>query len=86
MQTEIDYKFVCAGPIASFLILKTSLKTVMIAGGFFMMLGFACSAFVESLEMLYVTHGIIAGFTLFLVYFLFRIMLLKSLKILVLRS
>lgn len=57
-----------SGPIASFLTDRYGCRKVSIVGGILSAAGFVMSAFSNSMEMLFVTFGILAGFGLSLCY------------------
>lgn len=57
-----------SGPIASFLTDRYGCRKVTIAGSILACLGFVLSAFSTSMEMLFLTFGILAGFGLSLCY------------------
>lgn len=57
-----------SGPVASFLTDRYGCRKVTIAGSILASLGFFISAFVDSMEMLFFTFGILAGFGLSLCY------------------
>lgn len=57
-----------SGPVASFLTDRYGCRKVTIAGSILACLGFVMSAFTTSMEMLFLTFGILAGFGLSLCY------------------
>lgn len=57
-----------SGPIASFLTDRYGCRKVTIAGSILACIGFVLSAFSNSMEMLFLTFGILAGFGLSLCY------------------
>lgn len=57
-----------SGPVASFLTDRYGCRRVTIAGSILASLGFFISAFIETMEMLFLTFGILAGFGLSLCY------------------
>lgn len=57
-----------SGPVASFLTDRFGCRCVTIAGALMASAGFIASAFTNSLEMLFITFGVIAGFGLSLCY------------------
>ncbi|XP_065222500.1 uncharacterized protein LOC135847046 [Planococcus citri] len=57
-----------SGPFASYLTDRYGCRKVSIVGGMLAALGFIISAFIESIEMLYLTFGILSGFGLSLCY------------------
>ena len=56
------------GPIASALTNRYGCRPVCMMGGFIAGVGLICSAFVNSIEMLCFTFGIVSGFGLSMVY------------------
>lgn len=57
-----------SGPFASYLTDRYGCRKVSIAGGILAALGFVISAFIDSIEMLFFTFGILSGFGLSLCY------------------
>ncbi|XP_055634736.1 uncharacterized protein LOC129774801 [Toxorhynchites rutilus septentrionalis] len=57
-----------SGPVASFLTDRYGCRNVTIVGSILASAGFAISAYVDSVEMLYLTFGVLAGFGLSLCY------------------
>lgn len=57
-----------SGPIASYLTDRYGCRKVTIVGAIFAAIGFLLSAISESMEMLFITFGVIAGFGLSLCY------------------
>uniref|UniRef100_A0A8D8ISM4 Monocarboxylate transporter 12 n=2 Tax=Culex pipiens TaxID=7175 RepID=A0A8D8ISM4_CULPI len=57
-----------SGPIASFLTDRYGCRNVTIVGSILASLGFALSAYANTIEMLYLTFGVLAGFGLSLCY------------------
>lgn len=57
-----------SGPVASFLTDRYGCRNVTIVGSILASAGFAISAYVDSVEMLYFTFGVLAGFGLSLCY------------------
>ncbi|XP_034248807.1 uncharacterized protein LOC117649820 isoform X2 [Thrips palmi] len=57
-----------SGPVASFLTDRFGCRCVTIAGALMASAGFIASSFTNSLEMLFITFGVIAGFGLSLCY------------------
>ncbi|XP_029736069.1 uncharacterized protein LOC109424102 [Aedes albopictus] len=57
-----------SGPVASFLTDRYGCRNVTIVGSILASAGFAISAYAESIEMLYLTFGVLAGFGLSLCY------------------
>lgn len=57
-----------SGPIASYLTDRYGCRKVSIAGGILAALGFVISAFINSIELLFFTFGILSGFGLSLCY------------------
>ncbi|XP_021707529.1 uncharacterized protein LOC5567273 [Aedes aegypti] len=57
-----------SGPVASFLTDRYGCRNVTIVGSILASAGFAISAYAETIEMLYLTFGVLAGFGLSLCY------------------
>ncbi|XP_065095823.1 uncharacterized protein LOC135717608 isoform X2 [Ochlerotatus camptorhynchus] len=57
-----------SGPVASFLTDRYGCRNVTIVGSILASAGFALSAYAETIEMLYLTFGVLAGFGLSLCY------------------
>ncbi|XP_053694385.1 uncharacterized protein LOC128742165 [Sabethes cyaneus] len=57
-----------SGPVASFLTDRYGCRNVTIVGSILASFGFAISAYADSIEMLYLTFGVLAGFGLSLCY------------------
>lgn len=57
-----------SGPVASFLTDRYGCRNVTIVGSILASLGFALSAYANTIEMLYLTFGVLAGFGLSLCY------------------
>lgn len=57
-----------SGPFASYLTDRYGCRKVSIVGGILAALGFIISAFIDSIEMLFLTFGILSGFGLSLCY------------------
>ncbi|XP_055601952.1 uncharacterized protein LOC129750864 [Uranotaenia lowii] len=57
-----------SGPVASFLTDRYGCRNVTIVGSILASAGFAISAYADSIEMLYLTFGVLAGFGLSLCY------------------
>ena len=53
--------FFDTGPFANYLAVKTSFRATMFAGGVLLGIGYASSCFVERLEYLLLSLGIVAG-------------------------
>ncbi|XP_058452144.1 uncharacterized protein LOC131430898 isoform X2 [Malaya genurostris] len=57
-----------SGPVASFLTDRYGCRNVTVVGSILASIGFAMSAYADSIEMLYLTYGVLAGFGLSLCY------------------